>query len=724
MQSLILTFLLYSTNLLGTEGLWNNPYPVEEATANVVYSFFAERPKHLDPVRSYSSNEYAFIAQIYQPPLQYHFLKRPAQLIPQTLQEMPIIELLDATGNKLPPDAEAEQVAYSNYLLYLRPGMYYQPHPAFARDANGNYLYHQLTSGQIAAANTVADFSHTDSREVTAADYAYQIMRMAWSRQHCPIAGVLGEYILGFKATTAALQQAEASKSITEDKNFYLDLRQFKMEGVQVLDRYRLRIRLKGRYPQFLYWMAMPFFAPMPWEADKFYTQSGLEKRNISLDWYPVGSGPFMLTENNPNLRMVLTRNPNFRGETYPSDGEPTDAASGLLVDAGRSLPFIEKAIYSLEIEDIPYWNKFLQGFYDVSGIASDNFDQAIRFNDQGEAGLTEVMRQRGIVLDTAVETSVFFFGFNMLDQIVGGKSERTRLLRQAIAIAIDFEEYISIFLNERGIFAHSPIPPGIFGNRPDGYNQYVYTSTQNKIQRKPLSVATELLTTAGYPNGRDATTGQPLVLNYDTAATGTDNKAVLNWMRKQFERLGIQLIIRGTDYNRFQEKMRRGDAQLYMWGWNADYPDPENFLFLLHGPNGKVNYGGENTSNYDNPEFNTLFDQMKAMNNTPQRQLIIDRMIDILRHDAPWAGGLHPKSFALRHQWVHNVKPNPMANNTLKYRRINPILRAQLREEWNQPITWPLWLLGILIILTIIPAYLSYRKHELKKAIDRQGVR
>src|SRR5574338_373288 len=62
--------------------IWNNPYPASQAGANILYSAFTERPKHLDPVQSYASNEYTFIAQIYQPPLQYHYLKRPYELIP------------------------------------------------------------------------------------------------------------------------------------------------------------------------------------------------------------------------------------------------------------------------------------------------------------------------------------------------------------------------------------------------------------------------------------------------------------------------------------------------------------------------------------------------------------------------------------------------------------------------------------------------------------------
>ncbi len=69
----------------------------------------------------------------------------------------------------------------------------------------------------------------------------------------------------------------------------------------------------------------------MPWEADYFYSQPGMNDKNITLDWYPIGTGAFMLKENNPNRRMVLERNPNFHGEAYPTDGDAEDYAAGLL---------------------------------------------------------------------------------------------------------------------------------------------------------------------------------------------------------------------------------------------------------------------------------------------------------------------------------------------------------------------------------------------------------
>lgn len=698
------------------ERAWNAPYPSSESKSNTLYSSFDERPKHLDPARSYAANEYAFIAQIYEPPLQYHFLKRPYELVPLAAMEVPKPDFLDQGGNLLPDDVSTDRIAFSEYEIVLKPGSRYQPHPALATREGGGFLYHHLTPETIAKLNTLADFSETGSREVTSDDYIYQIKRLANPKLHSPIASIMSEYIVGFSEFGKMLASASPASSDDRDgSDGFLDLRKFQLEGVTKLDRYRFKIRLRGKYPQFVYWLAMTFFAPMPWEADLFYSQPGLEKRNISLNWYPIGSGPFMLTENNPNLRMVLSRNPNFHGEQYPQEGEADDASLGMLADAGKPLPLIDKAIYSLEKEVIPRWNKFLQGYYDTSGVSSDSFDQAVKFGAGGEASLTDEMVAREIKLATAVETSIFYLGFNMADPVIGGDSEENRYLRQAISIAVNFEEFISIFRNGRGVVAQGPIPIGIFGSRAglDGVNPVVFDIENGKPKRKPLDEARALMVKAGYPNGKSAKTGKPLVLNYESASAGPDSKAQLNWMRKQFKQLGIQLVIRATDYNRFQEKLRKGTGQLFMFGWNADYPDPENFMFLLYGPNGKVAHAGENAVNYDNAEFNRLFDQMKNMDNSPQRQVIIDKMVDILRHDAPWIWGFYPKGFSLYHSWYGNVKPNLMANNTLKYKRIEPELRNQRQQAWNPPVVWPLMVLLVLIVVTVIPAVMVYRRHE-----------
>ena len=215
----------------------------------------------------------------------------------------------------------------------------------------------------------------------------------------------------------------------------------------------------------------------------------------------------------------------------------------------------------------------------------------------------------------------------------------------------------------------------------------------------------------------RDAKTGEPLIINLDTTLTGVGAKSQVDWLQKQFSRIDVQLVVRSTDFNRFQDKVMKGNAQLFYFGWNADYPDPENFLFLLNGRQGKVKFQGENAANYQNPEYDRLFDQVKAMDNGPARQALIDRMVTILREDAPWAWGFHPVDYTLAHQWLFNRKPSKVARNTLKYQRLDPVLREQLRGEWNRPVLWPaLILLGALLALSLA-VYRAIWRRELARA-------
>jgi ABC-type transport system substrate-binding protein len=683
-------WLLMLVLLAGCGEVWNDPYPATERGANIYYSVFTERPKHLDPAQSYASDEAVFTRQVYEPPLQYHYLKRPYELIPLTAVEIPKPRVVQKGG-----------ATYSVYDIRIKPGIRYQPHPAFVA-ANLD-----LPRARVDGLRSPYDLP-LGTRELTADDYIYQIKRLAHPHLHSPIFGLMAEYIVGLKGYADTLKAAAKEGE-------WLDLRRHDIEGVERVDAHTYRVTLKGSYPQFVYWLAMPFFAPMPWEAERFFAQPGMAEKNFSLDWWPVGTGAFMLSENDPNARMVLSRNPNFHGEAYPAEGEAGDAARGLLADAGKTLPFLDKAVYTREKEAIPLWNKFLQGYYDTSGIGSETFDQAVRISLEGEAGLSPEMEARGIRLDTTIAPSIFYLGVNWLDPVIGGDSERARKLRQALAIAVDWEEYLSIFGNGRGVPSHSPLAPGIFGFRRgrESINPVTHEWKDGKAVRRPIEAAKKLLAEAGYPDGRDARSGQPLVLYLDTTQRGPGDKSMIDWWRKQFAKLSIQFEPRQTDWNRFQEKLRKGSTQLFIVGWSADYPDPENFMFLLHGPQSRVRTHGENASNYQNPEFDALFERMRVMQNGPERQRIIDRMVDVFRHDAPWIGGYHPKNFALFHSWLGNAKVNEISDNNLKYLRVDPAKREALRRAWNRPVVWPVALLLVLLALSAVPAVRSYRRRE-----------
>lgn len=708
----------------------NSPYASGALAENTLFTAFSQRsPKYLDPARSYSTDETPYTYNIYEPLYGYHYLKRPYELIARAAQEVVEPVYLDAAGAKLPADADPASIAQSVYEIRIKPGILFQPHPAFARKADGSYDYYPLAPGELAGRYAIPDFEKTGTRELTAHDYVYAFRRLASPRVASPIYSTLAQHVVGFREYGERVRQAdrELREGLPSGQRDlpWLDLRELGFDGVTALDDHTLRIRVNGSYPQFRYWLAMTFTAPVPWEADRFYSQPGMADHNLSLNTWPVGTGPYMMVESLQNRRHVMQRNPNFRGEPYPCEGEPGDREAGLLDDCGKMTPFIDKLVFNIEKENIPLQGKFMQGYYDLPQADRGDWGVAMLVAAGDSSEKAALYAKHGIQLPTTVEASIQYFGFNMLDPVVGmgdtpEQQQKNRKLRQALSIAFNWEEFIAIFQNDQAQVAFGPVPPGILGYQaaPEGINRTVYDVVDARAVRKPLDEARRLLAQAGYPNGRHETTGEPLVLYFDSAAgTGGSNPA-LDWMRRQFGQIGVQLDIRATDYNRFQEKMRNGVAQMYMWGWVADYPDAENFLFLLYGPQGKARAGGENASNYANPEYDALFQKMRDLPDSPEKAAIIDQMIRIVQNDAPWMFGLFPKSGGAYQQWVGNAKPTQMVRNTLQYVKIDPELRVAKIREWNQPVLWPVLLLILVLAAFIWPAWRTLKRQQYRTAL------
>jgi len=330
------------------------------------------------------------------------------------------------------------------------------------------------------------------------------------------------------------------------------------------------------------------------------------------------------------------------------------------------------------------------------------------------------------------VDLTTWFIGFNMLDPVVGKgdtpqRDARNRKLRQALSIAMDWEEgYGRIFLYKAGEAAHGPLPAGIFGSRHgtlEGRNPVTHEVKDGKVVRRSIDEARRLMAEAGYPDGRDVETGRPLVLNYDFQRAQTPElKAELDWTIRQFAKLGVQLEIRATDFNQFQDKMLKGKHQVFFSGWVADYPDAENFLFLLYGPNSKSKHEGENIANYENPAFDKRFKQLQLLDDGPQKQKLIDEMVGIVRTDAPWIFGYHPYAAGAYAPWVGNGKPGVMVRDVIRYHRIDPALRTKRQAEWNHPITWPLWVLAAAGLALAVLGRQAYRRREGAVALAAKG--
>ncbi|MGE5336917.1 MAG: ABC transporter substrate-binding protein [Gemmatimonadota bacterium] len=724
--------------IAGCSEVVNNPNPRGSEKTNTLFVSFGERPKYLDPVSSYSNNETPWMYGAYEPLLRYDYLKRPYTLEANTATGLPEVRYLDKVGKPLPADSPAGEIAISVYTFHLKPGIKFQPHPAFARRADGTYLYQDLTPADIKDKWSVSDFPLKDAavttRELTADDYVYQIKRLAspYVPTPSPLYGLLNQYIVDLKGLgdrlRAEYKQVTAGKNPLDRYVPWRDLRTVRFDGARAVDAHTLEIRVIGKYPQFKFWVAMPFFAPMPWEADKFFAQRGMADHALTLNQWPVGTGPFMLVEQGPN-RYVMDRNPNYRGEPYPCEGMPGDREKGWLDDCGKPTPFIDRVVSTIEKERQPLEAKVIQGYYDVPSLEtlSDGFKLLQERRDH--TGRWKLLQDHGVQLPSSVEPNSWYMGFNWLDPVVGKgatpeEEVRHRKLRQAISIATDWEEYTNIFFDTYGEaqVAMSPIPPGLFGYRAgcDGINPVTHVCKDGRPQRRSIEEAKKLLAEAGYPDGRDAKTGRPLVLYYDSSGVGPAFQARLDWQQKQMAKLNVQLEIRAADYNRFQDRMRKGQEQIFFWGWNADFPDPENFLFLLNSTQSKVKYDGENAANYDNPEYDRLYDEMKNLPDGPQRQEVIDKMVKILQNDAVWMFGIFPGATGVYQTWVHNAKPSLILKDQARYLRIDVPLRVAKIAEWNKARPWPVAVFFALAALVIWPAWRLWQRRERTTARGR----
>jgi ABC-type transport system substrate-binding protein len=647
----------------------NNPYPDADARRGVYYTSFVEAPRTLDPAVSYTTNEHAITGNVYATLLEYHYLKRPYELIPGLAVAVPAAE--PRAGGRVA------------YRFDLRAGALYQDDDSFARGGEGRR-----------------------TREVVAEDVAFQLMRIADPAVNSPVIEPFSN-LVGFRefaARLAALREGDAGVASLPPHEQYA--RAGGIEGVRVLGPHALEIELVQAYPQILFWFAMAFTAPVPWEAVAHW--DGQDGRDHFAD-HPVGAGPYRLAHYNKQARMVLEANPNWFGArhpewrapaaTYPDEGEPGDREAGLLEAAGRPLPFIERIEFRREKEPIPRFNKFLQGYYDASGIVQESFDKVI-VNDR----LSPAMQALDVRLEKSVDPSVFYLGFNMDDPVVGAPGgARARKLRQAMSLAIDVREWTRLFSNGRGVPAQSPLPPGLFGFDPDYRNPW---------RGADLERARAVLAEAGFANGVDARTGQPLRLTFDTYQTSAQGLTQIQFFVDAWRKLGIDVEVSATTYNQFQEKVRNGAYQIFMWGWVADYPDPENFFFLLWSEMARSK-GGPNTANFSNARFDELYLAMKSRENDAERARMIREMTAIVEEERPWIELFHAEDYALYHGWLRNVKPFGMSFPMIKYQALDPVRRAELRAAWNEPVLWPAVALAALAVALVIPGVVTFYRER-----------
>lgn len=558
--------------------------------ANTVRISTPDKIKGFDPANAddlYSGTE---ISYVYEGLFQYHYLKRPYTLIPALSDGMPKL----SEGGKV-------------LTISIKKGVLFHDDACF-----------QATGGR--------------GRELVAEDFVYSWKRLADPALVSPSFWIFDGKVEGlneWRDEARRTGKADYTKSI---------------EGLQAVDRYTLKIKLKAPNYQFIYALAMPPTFVVAREAVETYGKDFL--RN------PVGTGPYVNVRSETNLgsRLVYDRNPTYREEFYPSEGEPGDKAAGLLADAGKRLPMSDRLITDVIVESQPMWLNFLAGKLDKAGIPKDSFNQAIG----PDGNLSADLIGKGIRLQKNVKLDVTHDSFNMVDPLFG----KNKLLRQAISMSINPVPLIEHFYNGQAIAAQGPIPPGLAGYDPKLVNPY---------RKYNLAKAKELMAQAGYPGGK----GLP-VFEYQTRSSST-SRQITEYLTKSLAELGIQVKVNATTWPEFQANVKARKGHMWGFAWGADYPDAENFLQLFISKNVSP---GPNDSNYSNPEYDRLYDESLKLPDSPKRTALYQQMARMLVEDCPWVFGVHRQEYWLSHGWLKNMKPHELDHAKAKYLRVDPEAR------------------------------------------------
>jgi oligopeptide transport system substrate-binding protein len=497
------------------------------------------------------------------------------------------------------------------------------------KQADGVTYLFTLKQGVMFHDNAV--FPNGKGREMTADDVIYSLHRFADAQTNRLSYTLIQGLVVGMD------EFRELSKK--QPKNF--DYSKHPIAGIKKLDNYRLTITFTRDSPLNFY--------PLAFEGTSVVPREAVAKYGDDFDKNPVGTGPFWMKIYSRRGTTILAKNTNYHG-TYPTEGAPGDQEAGLLQAAGKKLPFVDEIHLPLIEETQPQMLKFKKGEVAWVAISRDDYvamvDRVPTTDGTKKFKLKpELEKKYGLYYVPSLATN--FMRFGMRDPVVG----RNKALRQAIAYAMDADGFIDLMLNGRGNRSESLVPNEIAGSgRETGSTWY----TQN------IDMAKKKLAEAGFPDGK----GLPKLLVEYRAAT-KEQRQQYEFMRNELAKANIHIEGNFQSLSNFLKKTDEGNYQIADAGWNADYPDAENFYALFYGKNKAP---GPNTSNFENPKYDALYEKARHMMNGPERYKLFAEMDAILKEEVPLILITNHYVMGLLQPNVRNFKRSLMEEYPYKY--------------------------------------------------------
>lgn len=569
--------------------------PAQAADPNKVLRFaFQIAEGTFDPAVYQDQYSSMVVDQILDPMLTYDYLARPVKLVPNTLEAMP--EVSD--------DGKT-------YTFRIRKGIHFTPDPAF----RGN------------------------RRELVAADYAYSILRFFDPKVKSPNLYLIEDRILGLDE--ARREALRTGKPFDYDRPY---------PGLQVLDRYTLRIRLGRPDYTLLHNLAQTYFGAVAREVAEYYGDD--------IGSHPVGTGPYVLKHWTRGHKIVLEANPEFRELTLrPPEGadlEPGDEE--ILRDiGGKRLPLIGRIEIYVILESQPRWLAFLNGDHDVIQWLPNEFIHTVA--PQGE--LAPYLARRGVRLHRELQPRTGYTFFNFDDPTVGGYAPHQVALRRAISHAYAMPEEIQVLRKGQAIAAQGPIPPGV-----EGYDPALRSPT---VEYNPAK-AKALLDIFGFVDRdgdgyREMPDGKPLQLELASRADLESRQYDELW-RRSMDAVGLRIRFRKGRFADFVRESNNGTLQMWNLSWSAGAPDADFWMGLFYGPNA----GKSNDTRMRLPAFDAMFERSRLLPDSPERRQLYRDMHKLILAYAPWVFHVHHISTHLTQPWVKGYKKHPFKAVNWRY--------------------------------------------------------
>jgi len=537
-----------------------------------------------DPAFASDAVSDSIIASVFDAMLDYDYLARPVKLVPRALESMPKIE----DGGRA-------------FLCKLRKGVYFTPDPAFKGKP----------------------------RELTAADFAYAFKRLLDPAVKSPWLWVIeGKLVGGDEA------RARAAKTGRFDYDAPI-------KGLEIVDRYTLRIRLNAPDLRFPYILALGTLGAQAREVVEAY--------GSDIGAHPVGTGPYTLGEYRRTAKIVLVANPNYRLITYtptgpiPQSSEPVAAAL-----KGKPLPLAGRIEINIIEEYQAELLAFLTGELDFMDLLPNELSDQVLDRD---GHLKRDLAAKGIVHEVLLRPNTWWSYFNMKDPVVGGYTPEKIALRRAIAMGYDNESGIRIILKGRALPAESLIPRDIPGYDP---------ALKTQAQIYDPAAARALLDRFGYKDRdgdgyRELPDGKSLTIERWSTPASISRESDALW-KKNMDAIGIRMQVDQKTFSELVNMSRAGKLMMFNLGYRSLQPSGYQILQTLWSRSPP----DTSPSRFSNPDYDAAYEQFLRTPAGPERVKLVRKMSDISQAYVPIVLHTFGVGNTLLYPWVQGYWPSP----------------------------------------------------------------